>query len=108
MNYIKSEKSLFLGGQKKQCYIYRKYIETHLLRIHLNSHPSQICDWMYLGTFTNACDKDELRRIGIKYILNCAAECRNTNLPKDIKELHLNIRKSGLILLIFLKKQIHL
>ena len=92
MNYIKSEKSLFLGGQKKQCYICRKYIETHLLKIHLNSHPSQIFDWMYLGTFTNACDKDELRRIGIKYILNCAAECRNTNLPKDIKELHLNVR----------------
>jgi protein-tyrosine phosphatase len=93
MNYIKSnEKSLFLGGQKKECIVCHKYIETHLLRIHLNSHPSQIFNWMFLGTFTNACDKYELRRIGIKYILNCAAECNNKNLPKDIKELHLNIR----------------
>ena len=67
MNYIKSnEKSLFLGGQKKECIVCHKYIETHLLRIHLNSHPSQIFNWMFLGTFTNACDKYELRRIGIK------------------------------------------
>ena len=30
--------------------------------------------------------------MNIKYILNCAIECKNTTLPKDIKELHLKIR----------------
>ena len=27
----------------------------------------------------------------INYILNCAIECKNNNLPKDIKHLHLKI-----------------
>ena len=40
----------------------------------------------------NACDIEELKRNGIGYILNCAAECQNVHLPDDIKELHLNIR----------------
>ena len=35
---------------------------------------------------------EELRRMNIKYILNCAIECKNNTLPKDIKELHLKIR----------------
>ena len=93
MEYIRSRgKSLLSGGPKKECSICHKFIETHLLKIHFNSHPSQIFNWMYLGTFTNACDINELRRNGIKYILNCAAECHNKHLPKDIKELHLPIR----------------
>ena len=33
----------------------------------------------------------ELRRIKATHILNCAIECRNENLPRDIKELHLKI-----------------
>jgi protein-tyrosine phosphatase len=85
-------KSLLVGGPKKECSICHKLIETHLIKIHLNSHPSQIFRWLYLGTFSNACDINELRRIGINFILNCAAECHNTHLPEDIKEMHLIIR----------------
>ena len=67
-------------------------IETHLFKIHLNSHPTEIFNWMYLGTYQNACDIKELRRLGINCILNCASECLNNKLPEDIKELHLHIR----------------
>jgi predicted protein tyrosine phosphatase len=85
-------KSLLAGGPKRECDICHNMIETHLLKIHYNSHPSEIYRWLFLGTFSNACDVNELRRIGITYILNCAAECQNCHLPEDIKELHLNIR----------------
>ena len=77
---------------KKECNICHEYIETHLLKIHINSHPSQIFNWMFLGTYSNACDIKELRRIGIRFVLNCASECDNNNLPDNIKELHLNIK----------------
>ena len=83
---------LLVSSPKKECGICHMLIETHLLKIHFNSHPSLIFRWLYLGTFSNACDINELRRIGIRYILNCAAECQNCHLPGDIKELHLNIR----------------
>ena len=79
-------------GQKKECEICHKFIESHLHKIHVNSHPSQIFKWMYLGTFENACDISDLRRLGINYILNCASDCKNTQLPKNITELHLKIR----------------
>ena len=93
MNMLKSMgKSLLLGGPKKECEICHKFIESHLHKIHVNSHPSQIFKWMYLGTFENACDISDLRRLGINYILNCASDCKNTQLPKSITELHLKIR----------------
>ena len=44
-----------------------------------------------MGTFDNACDLEELKRIKVTHILNCATECKNTNLPRKIKELHLKI-----------------
>ena len=93
MNNIRNRgKSLLKDGPKIECSICHFFIETHLLKIHLNSHPSQIFDWMFLGTFENACDIKELKRNDIHYILNCAGECNNIYLPNDIKELHLNIR----------------
>ena len=79
---------------KKECEICHKFIDSHLFKIHYNSHPSQIFKWLYLGSFTNACDIKELRKNKINYILNCAFECHNKNLPKDIKELHLKIKDS--------------
>jgi len=86
------EKSLLLDAPKKQCSICHKFIESHLFKIHTNNHPSQIFKWMYLGTFENACNILDLRRLGINYILNCAYDCKNTHLPKCITELHLKIR----------------
>ena len=85
-------KSSLVDVPKKKCEICNNMIETHLFKIHLNSHPTEIFNWMYLGTYQNACDINELRRLGINCILNCASECLNNNLPEDIKELHLHIR----------------
>ena len=90
MKYLRGKSQL--SEEKKECLICHKYIETHLIKIHFNSHSSKIFNWMFLGTFSNACDIEELRRIGVNYVLNCAAECQNTHLPDDIIELHLNIR----------------
>ena len=85
-------KSLLAGGPKKECPQCHSLIESHLYKIHVkNVHLSQILSWLYLGSFANACDLDELKRNNIKYILNCAVECKNENLPSDIKELHLKL-----------------
>ena len=85
-------KNPLIGGPKKECNICHEMIETHLYKIHAkNVHLSQIFSWLYLGSFANACDLKELKRTNIKYILNCAVECKNENLPKDIKELHLKL-----------------
>ncbi len=90
--FIDMGRSLLLDAPKKQCSICHKFIESHLFKIHTNNHPSQIFKWMYLGTFENACNILDLRRLGINYILNCAYDCKNTHLPKCITELHLKVR----------------
>ena len=59
--------------------------------MHYSSHPSQIFPWLYLGSFNNACDVEELERIKAAHVLNYAYECNNEKLPKDKKELHLKI-----------------
>lgn len=89
LNNIKN--SILRTFTKKECEKCHKQIETHLYKIHCNAHPTEIFRWLYLGTFENACDLEELKRIKVTHILNCATECKNTNLPSDIKELHLNI-----------------
>ena len=76
---------------KKECETCHKQIETHLFKFHSNSHPTEIFRWLYLGTFDNACDIEELKRLKVTHILNVASECKNTKLPRKIKELHLNI-----------------
>jgi len=90
--YINFGKNLLGKMERKECNICHKYFESHLFKIHYNSHPSQIFEWLYLGSFSNACDIKELRKNKINYILNCAIECHNKNLPKNIKELHLKIK----------------
>jgi len=77
---------------KKKCDKCQEFVDSHLYKIHYNSHPTEIFNWLYLGTFDNACDIKELRRMKINYILNVAGECKNRNLPKDIKELHFDIK----------------
>ena len=83
------EKNLL--SKKRECNKCHCLIDSHLFLIHYNTHPTEIFDWLFLGTFANACDIKELRRMKINYILNVAIECKNNNLPKDIKELHLEI-----------------
>ena len=77
---------------KKECEICHRLIDSHLFKIHYNSHPSKIFNWLYLGSFSNACDVNELKFNGISNILNCAIECHNTKLPDNIKEMHLKIK----------------
>jgi len=86
------EKNILLGAPKKECNVCHKLIESYLFKIHVNNHPSQIFKWMYLGTFESACNASDLRKLGINYILNCAYDCNNTQLPKGITELHLKVR----------------
>ena len=76
---------------KKECELCHKKIVSHLYKIHYNTHASEIFPWLYLGSFNNACDIEELERIKATHVLNCAYECNNENLPKDIKELHLKL-----------------
>jgi hypothetical protein len=93
MNKLKSMgKSMLTCAPKKECTICHKFIESHLHQIHVNNHPSQIFKWMYLGTFETACNPSDLRRLKINYILNCAYDCKNTNIPKGVTELHLKVK----------------
>ena len=93
MNYLNGcSESILANGPKVQCPICHKLIESHLIKIHINSHPTQIFNWMYLGNLSNAFDVEELNRLNIKYILNCGIECKNDKLPKDRIELHLKIK----------------
>lgn len=39
--------------------------------------PSKIQDGLYLGSEWNASNLDELRRLNVRYVLNCARECDN-------------------------------
>ena len=90
----KHKSDFLLSKFSKKCEICNQLIDSHLFKIHYNSHPSQILNWLYLGTFINACDIDELKRNNITYILNCAKECINTKLPESKKQLHLKIKDS--------------
>jgi protein-tyrosine phosphatase len=93
MNKLKSMgKSMLTCAPKKECTICHKFIESHLHQIHVNNHPSQIFKWMYLGTFETACNPSDLRRLKINYVLNCAYDCKNTNLSKGVTELHLKVK----------------
>ena len=65
-------------------------VEIHTYKFHYYTHPSKIFDWLYLGSYRNACDKQEIKNLGINYVLNCAVECRET-FPPHVKYCHLKI-----------------
>ena len=80
--------------EKKKCELCHKIVDRHTYQFHYFSHPSPILNWMFLGTFINASNKDEIKALGIKYILNCAIEMKPRNLPNYIKYCHLNLTDS--------------
>ncbi len=43
----------------------------------INSHPILVDDCIYLGNMYMSADYDELKRLEITHILNCAIECKN-------------------------------
>jgi hypothetical protein len=75
---------------KKKCPLCHKNVEKYRYRFHLNLHPSQVLDWLYLGSYRDACNIEGLKELGINYVLNCAIECLDT-FPFDIKYCHLKI-----------------
>ena len=89
LNYIHDKKII-----KKECEICHIFVAAYLYRTHHMNHPSQILKFLYLGNYKHSSDNKELKKLKINYILNCAIECHNYNLPKNIKELHLKIKDS--------------
>ena len=87
----KETKRLLINVKKKKCSICNKLINHYAFQMHYSCHPSQIFPWIYLGNFINANNLEEIIKLKIKYILNCAMEVDLYNLPKEIKYLHLNI-----------------
>ena len=69
---------------KKKCPLCHKYIDNYRFNTHFNLHPSKIFNWLYLGSYQNACNNNDLIDLKINYILNCAAECQNKNYPEII------------------------
>lgn len=67
MNYFNLGKCSVCGAE----------MENEKLICHKDIHPSQVLSWLYLGSYFNATNKAELRKLNIKYIINCASECKN-------------------------------
>ena len=78
-------------SNKRLCPLCHKDVDYYKYRSHLNMHPSQIFNWLYLGSYRNASDVKDLQNLKINYILNCAIECENKNLPSDINVFHAKI-----------------
>lgn len=79
---------------KKKCELCHKLVDNHTYKFHYFSHPSQILSWMYLGSFKNANNLEEIKTFGFKYILNCALEVKIKNIPKYIKYCHIYLTDS--------------
>ena len=79
---------------KKICTLCHKEIDCFRFRAHINAHPSKIFNWCYLGSYRNACNVKDLKDLNINYILNCAIECENKNLPSGISCYHAKINDS--------------
>lgn len=78
---------------------YIKLIKCHICNLNFNpdeykshqiTHPSKITDYIFLGSYQNAINESELKKLKIKYILNCAHEC--SNFPyKNIHYKHIKL-----------------
>ena len=92
--YMKPYKPIHLLSNdisnKKTCPLCHKELDIFKYKIHLDYHPSQIFNWLYLGSYRNACDKKGIKDLKINYVLNCAVECRES-FPSDIKYCHLKL-----------------
>ena len=79
-----------ITNKKKKCPICEKEVDKYRYKCHFNFHPSKIFNWLYLGSYRNACDKQEIKDIGINYVLNCAVECLET-FPVGVHYCHLKL-----------------
>ena len=78
-------------SNKKVCPLCHINIDFYRFRAHVNSHPSRIFNWLYLGSYRNACNFKDLKDLKINYILNCASECEDKNLTSEINYYHAKI-----------------
>ena len=92
-NNINPNNKKNLQTNTKICPICHVEKELYKYSYHLSLHPSKILDWLYLGSYRNACDKQDIKNIGINYVLNCAGECRES-FPPGIKYCHLKLNDS--------------
>ena len=53
-------------------------------------HPSKIFNWLFLGSYRNACNLKEIKDLGINYVLNCAVECIDS-FPPEVNYCHLKL-----------------
>jgi len=64
---------------KVQCQRCENWFFEDDLASHMNSHSSQILEWLYLGGYRNSSNYKELTvRTQIGYILNVSIECQNS------------------------------
>ena len=67
-------------------------IKNNKLKEHLQTnHITEIINRIFIGSYQNAKNYEELEKNNIKYILNCASECKNLFEDK-IKYLKLDIK----------------
>ena len=88
-----SNKNKSSSSDTKICPLCHKEKEIYKYKYHLSLHPSKILDWLYLGSYRNACDKQEIKDLGINYVLNCAWECMES-FPPGVKYCHLKLNDS--------------
>jgi len=63
---------------KVQCQRCEHWVHKDEFQSHMNSHSTQILDWLYLGGDRNSSNHKELTvRTNVKCILNVSVECRN-------------------------------
>ncbi len=83
-------KNNYPSTNKKKCPLCHKEIENYRYKFHVNLHPSKVFDWLFLGSYRNACDRKEIKDLGINYVLNCAVECLES-FPNNVKYCHLKL-----------------
>ena len=85
-------KSNNLSNKKVLCPKCFQELSDNILKEHLQSnHITEIINRIYIGSYLNAKNFEELEKNNIKYILNCAIECKNIYEDK-IKYLKLDIK----------------
>ena len=87
----KETRKILKNVKKRRCNMCNQLINDYLFTAHYSSHPSQILPGIYLGNYINANNLEEIRRLRINYILNCASDIKINNLPTDLKYCHLDM-----------------
>lgn len=87
----KETRKILKNVKKRKCNMCNQLINDYLFTAHYSSHPSQILPGIYLGNYINANNLEEIRRLRINYILNCASDIKINNLPTDLKYCHLDM-----------------